>query len=150
PVWRSTRQTGVRHGSRARASLIFPIHHCIGYLDHPFKNKPFETEKHRHSLLANGGGLVYTQTSSTAYSYSNSDTSRDGEAFSMAGVFILLLRLLDDCLDALFSRFARWTKPLRTSLPLATLTDLGKSKSQLFAENALLRQQLIVLRRKVN
>src|SRR5436305_3555423 len=26
---------------------------CIGYLDHPFKNKPFETEKDLHFLLAN-------------------------------------------------------------------------------------------------
>jgi putative transposase len=34
-------------------------------------------------------------------------------------------------------------------LPLATLTDLGKSKSELIAENALLRQQLIVLKRQV-
>jgi putative transposase len=67
----------------------------------------------------------------------------------MAGVFTSLLRLKDSCLDALSSRLARWTKPIRTSLPLATLTDLGKSKSQLIAENALLRQQLIVLRRQV-
>ena len=52
-------------------------------------------------------------------------------------------------MDALSSRITRWTKPLRTSLPLATLTDLGKSKSELIAENALLRQQLIVLRRQV-
>jgi len=34
-------------------------------------------------------------------------------------------------------------------LPLATLTDLGKSRSQLIAENALLRQQLIILKRQV-
>jgi putative transposase len=34
-------------------------------------------------------------------------------------------------------------------LPLATLTDLGKSKSQLIAENALLRQHLIILKRQV-
>jgi len=67
----------------------------------------------------------------------------------MAGVFTSLLRLKDSCLDALSSCFARWTKPIRTSLPLATLTDLGRSKSQLIAENALLRQQLIVLRRQV-
>jgi putative transposase len=67
----------------------------------------------------------------------------------MAGVFTSLLRLKDSCLDALSSCFARWTKPIRTSLPLATLTDLGKSKTQLIAENALLRQQLIVLRRQV-
>jgi putative transposase len=67
----------------------------------------------------------------------------------MARVFISLQRLKVCCLDALSSRFARWTKPLRTSLPLATLTDLGRSKSELIAENALLRQQLIVLRRQV-
>src|SRR5205085_7829675 len=44
---------------------------------------------------------------------------------------------------------ARWSKPLGTSLPLSTFTDLGRSKSELIAENALLRQQLIVLRRQV-
>ncbi len=31
---------------------------------------------------------------------------------------------------------ARWTRPLGTSLPLTTLTNLSKSKSQLIAENA--------------
>src|SRR5215472_9022285 len=67
----------------------------------------------------------------------------------MAGVFTSLLRLKDSCLDALSSRLARWTKPLSTSLPLATLTDLGKSRSQLIAENALLRHQLIILQRQV-
>ena len=44
---------------------------------------------------------------------------------------------------------ARWTKPLRTSLSLQTLADLGRSKSELIAENALLRQQLIILKRRV-
>jgi len=67
----------------------------------------------------------------------------------MAGVVTHLQRLKDGCLDALASRFARWTKPLRTSLPLSTLTDLGRSKSELIAENALLRQQLTILRRQV-
>jgi putative transposase len=67
----------------------------------------------------------------------------------MAGVFNPLQRLLDGCLDALSSRFARWTKPHISSLPLSTLADLGRSKSELIAENVLLRQQLIVLRRQV-
>jgi putative transposase len=67
----------------------------------------------------------------------------------MAGVLTSLRRLKDGCLEALSSRLAGWTKPLRTSLPLATLTDLGRSKSGLIPENALLRQQLIVLRRPV-
>ena len=47
------------------------------------------------------------------------------------------------------SRFARWTKPLTTSLLLETVADLNRSKSELIAENALLRQQLIILRRQV-
>ena len=67
----------------------------------------------------------------------------------MAGIVTYLRRLKNGCLDALSSRIARWTKPLRTSLPLATLTDLGRGKSELVAENALLRQQLIILKRKV-
>jgi len=67
----------------------------------------------------------------------------------MAGVFTSLRWLKEGCLEALSSRFTHWTTLLRTSLPLATLTDLGRSKSELIAENALLRQQLIVLRRQV-
>ena len=42
-----------------------------------------------------------------------------------------------------------WTKPLTSSLPLGTLADLGRSKSELIAENAFLRQQLIMLKRQV-
>jgi putative transposase len=67
----------------------------------------------------------------------------------MARVFTPLKRLLDGCLQALSSRFTRWTKPLSSSLLLGTLTDLGRSKAELVAVNALLRQQLIVLRRQV-
>src|SRR5437660_4132215 len=67
----------------------------------------------------------------------------------MTGVFTSLQRLKVCCLHALSSRFTRWTKPLRTSLPLSTLTDLDRSKSELIAENALLRQQLIIIRRQV-
>jgi hypothetical protein len=53
------------------------------------------------------------------------------------------------CLRSLHHRFVTWTKPETTSLLLATLTDLARSKSELVAENALLRQQLIILRRQV-
>jgi putative transposase len=46
-------------------------------------------------------------------------------------------------------RFVDWTQPSNTSLLLGTVTDLARSKSELVAENALLRQQLIILRRQV-
>ncbi len=42
-----------------------------------------------------------------------------------------------------------WTKPLKSSLLLGTLTDLTRSRRELVAENAFLRQQLIILRRQV-
>jgi putative transposase len=67
----------------------------------------------------------------------------------MARVFTTLQRLKDSCLHALSARFARWTKPLGTSLPLQTIADLGRSKSELVTENALLRHQLTILRRQV-
>ena len=67
----------------------------------------------------------------------------------MAGIVTHLRQLKKSCLDALSSGLTRWTKPMGLSLPLATLTDLGRSKSELIAENALLRHQLIVLRRQV-
>jgi hypothetical protein len=53
------------------------------------------------------------------------------------------------CLQSLHHRYVTWTKPDTTSLLLGTLTDQARSKSELVAENALLRQQLIILRRQV-
>ena len=67
----------------------------------------------------------------------------------MAGVFISLQRLKDGCWHALSTRLTRWTKPLTSSLLLATVTDLSRSNSELIAEIALLRQQLIILQRQV-
>jgi len=67
----------------------------------------------------------------------------------MAGMVTCLRRLKNGCLDALSARFTRWTKPHISSLPLSTLTDLDRSKSELIAENALLRKPLIILRRQV-
>ena len=67
----------------------------------------------------------------------------------MAGVLTHLQRLKDGCLHALSARLTHWTKPLTSSLPLQTLADLSRSKSELIAQNALLRQQLIILRREV-
>ena len=45
--------------------------------------------------------------------------------------------------------FLRWVKPPATSLALGTFADLTRNKSELLAGNALLGQQLIVLRRQI-
>lgn len=43
----------------------------------------------------------------------------------------------------------RLIQPPRRSLALSIATDLSRSKSELITENALLRQQLIVLHRQI-
>jgi len=60
-----------------------------------------------------------------------------------------LKRLVGPGVMGLRARILQWTTPLASSLPLQTLADLGRSRSELVAENALLRQQLIILRRQV-
>lgn len=57
--------------------------------------------------------------------------------------------LVSPLVRGLRARFLQWTTPLTSSLPLQTIADLGRSKSELVAENALLRQQLIILKRQV-
>ncbi len=47
------------------------------------------------------------------------------------------------------ARVKIWTKPATDSLIGGTAVDLVKSKEQLIMENALLRQQVIVLKRQV-
>jgi len=60
-----------------------------------------------------------------------------------------LKRLVGTSVNLLHTRFVHWTKPLTSSLPLGIFVDLARSKSELIAENALLRQQLIMLKRQV-
>jgi putative transposase len=60
-----------------------------------------------------------------------------------------MMRLMRIYLQFLQQSFRDWTKPSTTSLLLGTLTDLPRSKSALVAENALLRQQLIILSRQI-
>ena len=43
----------------------------------------------------------------------------------------------------------QWTRPLVSRLLLGSLADMTRSRADLVAENALLRQQLIILRRQV-
>ena len=60
-----------------------------------------------------------------------------------------LISLVTSGFHQLHSVMMHWTKPLSTPLMLGTVTDLFRSKSQLVAENALVRQQLLILRRQV-
>jgi hypothetical protein len=71
------------------------------------------------------------------------------ESYPVQNSVALLKRLTHICFQSFHHRFVAWTKPSNTSLILGTVTDLARSKSELVGENALLRQQLIILRRQV-
>jgi putative transposase len=60
-----------------------------------------------------------------------------------------MLNLFNRLASTLERTFLHLTQPARHSIALSLAADLPRSKSQLIAENALLRQQLIILRRQV-
>jgi putative transposase len=64
-------------------------------------------------------------------------------------VLIFLRQRIAHCFHALHDGMVHWMKPRSTSLLLGTIADLARGKSELLVENALLRQQLIILRRQV-
>ena len=58
-------------------------------------------------------------------------------------------QFISSCLHLLQPLILKWTKPSHPSLLLGTVMDLARGKSELVAENALLRQPLIILRRQI-
>jgi putative transposase len=73
---------------------------------------------------------------------------QEGEVYPVSRVLISIKQLVCSCFHLLQQGFLHWTRPLNTSLLLGTLADLTRGKSELVAENALLRQQLIILCRQ--
>src|SRR5438132_7222046 len=69
--------------------------------------------------------------------------------FVVLHVFSSIKQRVSFCFHALQERVLRWMMPPTTSLPLGTLADLTRGKAELLAENALLRHQLIILRRQI-
>ena len=67
----------------------------------------------------------------------------------MLCVFSSIKQRVCFCFHVLQERVLRWIKPSMTSLVLGTLADLTRGKAELLAENALLRHQLIILRRQI-
>ena len=67
----------------------------------------------------------------------------------MFPVLIPIKQRLALCFHALYDGMVRWMKPRSTSLLSGTIADFAKGKPELLVENALLRQQLIILRRQV-
>jgi putative transposase len=64
-------------------------------------------------------------------------------------LFISIKQRVSFSFHAIRERFSRWIKPLSTSLLLGTFVDMTRRKSELLAENVLLRHQLVILRRQI-
>lgn len=64
----------------------------------------------------------------------------------MPSVFYSLFQRFRNLISTLEQAFFDLSQLTHYSIPLSTVTDLPRSKTQLIAENALLRQQLITLR----
>jgi putative transposase len=60
-----------------------------------------------------------------------------------------MLKPLFNFCKNLGARIKQWTRPTTVTLVTTSLTDMTRSKADLIAENAILRQQLIVLNRQV-
>jgi len=73
----------------------------------------------------------------------------EGEGQSVPCVFISIKQRVCFSFHVIQERFSRCIKPSTTSLVLGTFADMTRGKSELLAENALLRQQLIILRRQI-
>jgi hypothetical protein len=65
------------------------------------------------------------------------------------GVLTWLTRSVHHWSCGLYQRLLQWTKPPNCSPVAGTLTDLARTRPELVAENALLHQQLLILRRQV-
>ena len=67
----------------------------------------------------------------------------------MPCVFISIKQRVVFSFHAIQERFSHWIKPRTTSFLLGTFADMTRGKSELLAENALLRRQLVILRRQI-
>jgi len=73
----------------------------------------------------------------------------EGEVQIVLSVFISIKQRLSLSFHVLQERFSRGIRPPTIPLLLGMLVDLTRGKSELLAENALLRHQLIILRRQI-
>jgi hypothetical protein len=94
--------------------------------------------------------LLLADSREEAYHLKHASAHLDkGGMDTVQRILTFITRLTRFCLQSLHHRYITWTTPGPTSLLLLTLTDLSRSKSELVAENALLRKPLIILRRQV-
>src|SRR5260370_19765756 len=126
--------------------LVFDT--CAGYIGHPFRKKyPLRT---MISVgLQRSMKRAYNQKVLLCFPTLFTYDLGKGEASAVSRILHHVKRLAYCYFHLLQQRLLNWTKPLHASLLLGTVMDLSRGKAELLAENALLRQQLIVLRRQI-
>ena len=67
----------------------------------------------------------------------------------MTALLMVLKRRFQHFFSLVQQCVLQWTRPASHSHFMGTLNDLARTRTELMAENALLRQQLIILRRQV-
>ena len=64
-------------------------------------------------------------------------------------MFAAIINACKNVINRVKAQLKKITKPATATLAISTITDLPRKKSDLIVENAMLRQQLIVLKRSV-
>ena len=67
----------------------------------------------------------------------------------LSQLFAYVRRVVQSGVQFLKQKISAWTKPNTAIVAISALADVARTKSELIAENVLLRQQLIVLQRSV-
>ena len=102
-----------------------------------------------HGMLARKRDMSVKSESSAMLLYSARSLSWQRRSSFMSRVLEHAKHLVSFCFYRLQRRFLTWTKPAHTSLLSETVMDLARGKVEMVAENALLRQQLVILRRQI-
>jgi putative transposase len=71
-----------------------------------------------------------------------------GAKRAVTALLIALERRIQRSFSRVQQRLLQWTRPTNRSLFVGTLNDLARPRTELIAENALLRQQLVILHRQ--
>jgi len=120
---------------------------CTGYLVHPFRKSTLEAISWSHSACRGEAAKIESEGMHVLHALvSFSFFAKEKPVFP---VLIPLRQRLALRFHTLYDGMVRWIKPHSTSLLLGTIADLARGRSELLVENALLRQQLIILRRQI-
>jgi transposase InsO family protein len=121
---------------------------CAGYVGHLFSHLTFCTSLNELSCQSPRQERTIT-TVQNALTFCCSAYVDKGEIQLAFRLVITIKQRVCLSLHALQKRVLCWIRPPIPSLVLGTLADMTRAKAELIAENALLRQQLIILHRQI-